>query len=592
VRIAIVNKDRCQFKKCSLECIKFCPRVRTGDETVVQGEDGKAVISEELCVGCGICVKKCPFGAIMIIGLPEELENPMHRYGQNGFALYGLPTPVEGKVTGILGPNGVGKSTAINILSGNMVPNLGGTSTTCDEVLDIYSGTGMYEYIKALVEGNVKVSQKPQYVDNIPKIAKGKVSKLLEGTDEKGILDDIVKKLEIPHILDRDISELSGGELQRVALAACVCRDADFYFIDEVSPYLDIYQRINAARIIQELADTSAVMVVEHDLALLDLLADTVHIAYGVPGGYGIVTHPKSVRVGINEYLKGFLPEENIRLRTEAIEFEEHPPRGQKDIPTLLEFRQFTKKYGEDGFELVVGSDTLGSEIKKGEVIGIVGPNGIGKSTFVTMLAGVETPTTGSLETDLTIAYKPQYLEGDYPLRVRDFLRSINSRFGSSYYQTEIIRPMHLEELMDRMLPELSGGELQRVAIVACLGKTADMYIFDEPSAHLDVEQRARATKVIRRFAENNNVTAMVVDHDIYMIDMISERLIVFNGEPAIHGEVHGPFAMRQGMNMFLENLNITFRRDEETRRPRVNKHRSKLDREQKSKGEYYYSVD
>jgi len=286
------------------------------------------------------------------------------------------------------------------------------------------------------------------------------------------------------------------------------------------------------------------------------------------------------------------LPEENIRLRPEAIEFEEHPPREQKDIPTLLEFRQFTKKFGEDGFELVVGSDTLGSEIKQGEVIGIVGPNGIGKSTFVTMLAGVETPTTGSLETDLTIAYKPQYLEGDYPLRVRDFLRSINSRFDSSYYQTSIIKPMQLDELMDRMLPELSGGELQRVAITACLGKTADMYIFDEPSAHLDVEQRARATKVIRRFAENNNVTAMVVDHDIYMIDMISERLIVFNGEPAVHGEVHGPFAMRRGMNMFLENLNITFRRDEETRRPRVNKHGSKLDREQKSKGEYYYSVD
>jgi len=413
---------------------------------------------------------------------------------------------------------------------------------------------------------------------------------LLEGTDEKGILDDIVQKLEMGHIQDRNISDLSGGELQRVALAACVCRDADFYFIDEVSPYLDIYQRINAARIIQELADTSAVMVVEHDLALLDLLADTVHIVYGVPGGYGVITHPKSVRVGINEYLKGFLPEENIRLRTEAIEFEEHPPREQKDIPTLLEFQQFTKKYGEDGFELVVGSDTLGSEIKQGEVIGIVGPNGIGKSTFVNMLAGVETPTTGSLETDLTIAYKPQYLEGDYPLRVRDFLRSINSRFDSSYYQTGIINPMQLEELMDRMLPELSGGELQRVAIAACLGKTADMYIFDEPSAHLDVEQRARATKVIRRFAENNNVTAMVVDHDIYMIDMISERLIVFNGEPAVHGEVHGPFAMRKGMNMFLENLNITFRRDEETRRPRVNKHQSKLDREQKSKGEYYYS--
>jgi len=99
------------------------------------------------------------------------------------------------------------------------------------------------------------------------------------------------------------------------------------------------------------------------------------------------------------------------------------------------------------------------------------------------------------------------------------------------------------------------------------------------------------ATKVIRRFAENNNVTAMVVDHDIYMIDMLSERLMVFMGQPGVRGEIHGPFNMRQGMNHFLKNINITFRRDEETRRPRVNKPDSKLDRQQKSIGEYYYTL-
>jgi ATP-binding cassette subfamily E protein 1 len=591
LRIAIVNRDRCQPRKCGLECIKFCPRVRTGDETVVQGEDGKAIISEELCVGCGICIKKCPFNAIMIIGLPEELEDPIHRYGPNGFAMYGLPIPVKDKVTGILGQNGIGKSTIVKILSGVFMPNLGKPDTNWDDILDIYAGSGMYEYMKLLSEGNISTAQKPQYVDNIPKIATGTVSELLESTDERGVLDKTVQALEIDHIMDRDIKGISGGELQRVALAACVSRDADFYFIDEVSPYLDIYQRINAARIIQTLAVDSAVIVVEHDLALLDLLADSIHIVYGVPGGYGVITHPKSVRVGINEYLKGFLPEENIRLRTEPIEFEEHPPREQKDIPTLLKFQRLTKKYGEDGFELIVGSHTYGGEIKQGEVIGIVGPNGIGKSTFVKILAGEEIPTTGNLDTDLEIAYKPQYLKGDYLVTVQDFLRTINTKFDSSYYQTEIIRPLQLNELLNRILPELSGGELQRVAVAACLGKNADMYIFDEPSAHLDVEQRAMTTRVIRRFAENNNVTAIVVDHDIYMIDMLSERLIVFSGESGRKGEVHGPFDMRKGMNMFLKNLDVTFRRDDDTRRPRVNKANSRLDRQQKGVGEYYYSI-
>ena len=143
MRIAIVHKDRCHAKKCGTECIIYCPRVRTGDETVVIGEDGKAVISEELCVGCGICIKKCPFEAIDIVSLPEELEHPTHRYGKNGFALYGLPIPVAGKVTGILGANGIGKSTAVKILSGQLCPNLGNldTEVAWEEILKRYTGT-------------------------------------------------------------------------------------------------------------------------------------------------------------------------------------------------------------------------------------------------------------------------------------------------------------------------------------------------------------------------------------------------------------------------------------------------------------------
>ncbi len=84
----------------------------------------------------------------------------------------------------------------------------------------------------------------------------------------------------------------------------------------------------------------------------------------------------------------------------------------------------------------------------------------------------------------------------------------------------------------------------------------------------------------------------MVVDHDIYMIDMLSDRLLVFEGQPMVRGEVHGPFNMREGMNRFLKNIGITFRRDEETKRPRVNKLDSRLDRTQKAEGEYYYSTD
>ncbi|MDI6640459.1 MAG: ATP-binding cassette domain-containing protein, partial [Methanocellales archaeon] len=280
---------------------------------------------------------------------------------------------------------------------------------------------------------------------------------------------------------------------------------------------------------------------------------------------------------------RGFLPEENIRIRPEEIKFEAHAPRIQKEIFVLAQFDGFMKRYPE--FTL----DIEGGEVRRGEVMGIVGPNAIGKTTFAKILAGLIKPDVGSIDLDLKISYKPQYIKRERDIRVDKFLRSITERFGSSYYNTEIVRPLQLERLLDQNMADLSGGELQRVAIAACLSREADLYILDEPSAHLDVEQRALATKMIRRFAENNDVSVMIVDHDIYMIDLLSDRLMVFEGEPSVKGNALGPFEMREGMNCFLKKVEITFRRDEESKRPRVNKLGSKLDREQKAKGEYYY---
>lgn len=584
MRIAVINRDRCQPRKCAKECEYFCPPVRTGDETIVF-VDSKPLITENLCVGCGICVRKCPFGAITITNLPEEMQDPVHRYGQNGFALYGLPVPAEGRVTGLLGPNGIGKSTAVSILSGIMRPNLG-RSATWDEVLQRFAGSALGDYLLKVAEKGVKTSYKPQYVDRIPKSYSGPVRGLLERTDERGALQDLAERLGLTALMEREIGSLSGGELQRVAIAATVAREADFYFFDEISPYLDIYQRINVARILQGLAEGKAVMVVEHDLALLDLLAENVHLIYGVPGAYGVITRPKGVRVGINQYLRGNLPEENVRFRDTSIEFEVHAPRIEKEIPELIAYDAFTREYSAFRLRAEPGV------IRRGEVVGILGPNGIGKSTYIRVLAGVEKPTAGSFESQLKISYKPQYLKADSDVTVQGLLRAATHDFDSSYYQAEILRPMGLEPLMDQALTELSGGELQRVAITACLSREADLYLLDEPSAHLDVEQRMLAAKVMRRFAESSEKTVMVVDHDIYLIDLLSERLMVFEGEPGVLGIAHAPQEMREGMNAFLKGIGITFRRDEETRRPRVNKPGSRLDRMQKEQGEYYYPVE
>jgi ATP-binding cassette subfamily E protein 1 len=584
MRIAIVHKDRCHAKKCGTECIIYCPRVRTGDETVIIGEEGKAVISEELCVGCGICIKKCPFGAIDIVSLPEELEHPTHRYGRNGFALYGLPIPLEGKVTGILGANGIGKSTAVKILSGQLRPNLGNfdSEVAWEEIFKRYAGTELFDYLQTVSKKSLKIASKPQYIDYIPKVFTGTVRALLQKTDERGKLNEMLPALKLNAILDHDISTLSGGELQRVAIAACLARDADLYFLDEITPFLDIYQRIAAAKLIRELATERPVVVVEHDLAILDMLADTVHVGYGRPAVFGIITRPKGVRVGINQYLEGFLTEENVRFRTTQVVFEKRAHDKGSNREDLFVIPAMTKEY--ESFHLTISGGT----VKSGEVLGVVGANGMGKSTFAKLLAGVETPTSGNMETTLRISYKPQYIKAETSDSVEMYLRGCTNKFDTSYYQHEIIESLSLEPILQSSVDALSGGELQRVTIAGCLSRDADVYILDEPSAHLDVEQRVNVTRMIKHHADGKQVGIMVIDHDIYLIDMISERILVFEGEPGISGTAAGPFKMRDGMNRFLDELDVTFRRDQ-SGRPRINKPGSFLDREQKSSGEFYY---
>ena len=596
MRVAAVFQDRCQPEKCNQECINYCPPVRNGVICIQLSQDtGKSEIIEDLCIGCGICVNKCPFDAIRVVNLADELNDEMvHRFGENAFRLFRLPVPKAGRVIGMLGPNGVGKTTAVNILAGFHHPNLGkyeqGAAPKWDAILDAYSGTEIGEYFKFMQAPGFKPSVKPQYVDKLPQVAKGLVRELLTKKNERGKLDEIVEKMNLAGIMDRELAHLSGGELQRVAIAAAMLADASVYFFDEPSSYLDIFERLRAARAIKELAEKEEnrrVLIVEHDLALLDFLADDVHILYGTEGTYGIVTHARPVKASVNTYLSGFLREENVRFRDTEVRFEARPPRSEWKTATLLEFPRMKKRLGDFDLEVAGGS------IKVGEVVGIVGPNAVGKTTFVKTLAGVIDPDEGALDSKATTSYKPQYISGEFEDTVESLLRlELQQTFDSSYFEREVMHPLNLKVLLNRDVPTLSGGELQRVAICLCLGREADIYLIDEPSAYLDSNQRVIAAKVIRRIMEFKGKSALVVDHDVYFIDLLCDSLMVFGGEPSKHGSGKGPFSMHEGMNQFLATVDVTFRRDNETKRPRINKPGSVKDREQKAAGEYYYLVE
>ncbi|MFC2134630.1 ribosome biogenesis/translation initiation ATPase RLI [Bacteroidota bacterium] len=580
----VVKKEKCNPEGCGgYLCIRVSPSNRAGKEAIYKSDDGKVAVNEEVITdGDRIAANKCPFHALEMVNLPEELtKDPINRYGKNGFALYNLPTPLFGKVVGIVGRNGIGKSTAIKILAGVLEPNLGKVEekeykASYEELIDYFKGTEAQIFFEKKKKGEIKISYKPQQVDMIPKQFSGTVKELLKKVDEKNALKEMSEKLELTKFLDRKVSDISGGELQRVAIAATVLKKANVYFFDEPTSYLDIKQRLKISKFIRELADEkTAVLVVEHDLIILDYMTDFVHLMYGKQGAFGVVSMIKTTKAGINVYLSGYLKEENVRFRDHKIKFLRKPPITKKSETKLTEWNKLSHKQGT--FDLEVNEGTL----YKGETVGILGENGIGKTTFVKILAG-EIKTKDEID-KLKVAYKPQYLD------VSDELVAVTLKRAIEKYSSLIMVPLNLKDLITRKLSELSGGELQKVMIAKSLAEDSDIILMDEPSAYLDVEQRLEISKVIRELMEQKGKSALIVDHDLLFIDYLSDNLMVFDGKPAIRGSVNGPFEMEEGMNNFLKDLQLTFRRDEENNRPRANKENSQLDREQKSKGKLYY---
>ena len=582
-----------------------------GQDCIVLDDKKKAVISELLCTGCGICVKKCPFNAIKIINLPSELDRDLvHRYGENQFALYRLPIPRKGKVTGLVGQNGAGKSTSLRLLSGELPPNLGkwDNPPSWDEIIHYFRGSELQNYFEAIKNKQLKIVYKPQAVNRLSQVVKGKVGELLKKADERGVLEEIKEFFKLDDLWDRELNVLSGGELQKVAIAAAISRDADVYLFDEPTSYLDVSERVKMAKGIRKLAEEvgKTIVVVEHDLAILDYLSDYVSIYYGESGAYGVVTHPMSVREGINVFLEGYIPSENVRFRPEPLKFQK--TFGHTEMSTTgklsIEYGDMTKKY--ESFELTV----KGGKIYSGEIVGILGPNGIGKTTFVKILAGVEEPTemefpirrisknknekhetdTEAEETKLKVSYKPQYISTDSSQTVEMALRAVNPKiFSDSFLKTELVSPLGLDKLKDKELRSLSGGELQKVAIALCISRDADIYLLDEPSAFISSEDRVLIGKAIRRLVAHKNAVAFVVEHDMMLQAYLSDRIIVFEGQPSKKGHATNPLPLREGMNRFLQKMGITFRKDPQTGRPRVNKENSRLDKEQKASGKYFY---
>jgi len=285
-----------------------------------------------------------------------------------------------------------------------------------------------------------------------------------------------------------------------LAICLTLIQNADVLLIDEFTSYLDIKQKIQAAKLIKETIiknDKIFIITTEHDLSIVDFLSDQICCVYGHSGAYGIVSMPYSVREGLNIFLSGFIPSENIRFRGTAIDFSNLKGDFKTTAPLkpVLIYDEVKKQL--NNFNLTVKP----GKISNSDIIVLLGENGTGKTTFVKMLAGfVKTDAGETFQAKFQVSYKPQKISPDYEGTVEELL---SKKLGNLHFDIDfkevVLKPLRLETLYQKKIKNLSGGELQRVAISICLGKKSELYLIDEPSAYLDSEERIGVSKVIKK---------------------------------------------------------------------------------------------
>lgn len=581
--VVVVDQERIDPEIARQTVIKYDPLNRSGQEGGFHiDENGHLKIdNNKVMESHKMAINRYPDPhAINMIKLKEEEGDITHQFGENGFRLYGLPVPKENAAIGLLGRNGLGKSLSLEILSGKRKPNLGNINEklTWDEISSEFRGSKLQKHFKKFSEDEkLSVSYKPQHVERLHEKFDGSVEEYI---GDSNLTEKIKEKFDLEHLLDRELSDLSGGELQRVAIANTLSSQNDIYLFDEPSSFLDLKQRMEIGKNITKELSTDKLLVVEHDLATLDLVTDRINIFYGEKNGYGIVTDEYSVKNGINNYLEGYLPDRNVRFRDDSVEFNKSSSTDVTLNDVKEDFPKFAKNF-EGSFEL----ETEPFELHEEEVLAIIGENGLGKTVFTKIAAGLLVPDNENADIEKEISFKPQRIQAN-DKTVREVLNQ-HTNVEDKKFETRVLDPLEIEPIIDQQLSDLSGGELQRVAVAACLAKDSEIYIFDEPSAFLDVETRLKMSKTLRNYAKKTGKPIIIVDHDLMLLEYVADRGILFEGKPGIKGKMCKPQDIEKTINDFLKDVGITFRRDPQTDRPRANKPESRKDQDQKSSNNY-----
>ena len=492
-----------------------------------------------------------------------------------------------GEKIGIIGRNGAGKTTLLNLLSGESEPTSGEFFVSQDARIgylkqrdnffrsdtvikaidaiykDIHRVEKEIEEVTAAIEGAVKRGEEPDQKLIIRMDSLHNEYERIGGYTYKSEMTGVLTSMTFgPEEYDKKIEELSGGERTRLALAALLLEKPDILLLDEPTNHLDI----ETLRWLEQYlaAYKGTVLIVSHDRYFLDKVVGRIfeveHLhLYSYKGSYSAYAEQKRIRreselrAYNNQQREIRRQEDMIRIMKEH-NTEHLVKRAQSREKRLAMLDRIEKPDSEDprmkfrfrqefksGNDVVIAEDLgktlydrlpyrhlfshVNFDIKRGEKICIVGPNGVGKTTLLRMLMGELKPTEGRFRIGTNVAFG-YYDQGQQMLHnefsVIEELRDSYHLYSDTELRSILGRFLFRGEDVFLNVGSLSGGEKARLTLVKLMMSGANTLILDEPTNHMDIESKEVFEEALSEFEG----TAIIVSHDRFFLQKIPTRIL------------------------------------------------------------------
>ena len=481
----------------------------------------------------------------------------------------------RGDRVALVGANGTGKSSLLRILSGELDPTEGKAVREKGITIGYLAQDPDFEQLRSINDFIYSADNQQQRLirgyEELVADPNADARKLAALSDEISALDAWEYEHNIKSILSRlqitdfsqEISKLSGGQRKRLSLAKLLIDDPDVYILDEPTNHLDI----ETIEWLEKLLTTGqkTVLLVTHDRYFLDNVCTSIRELdkgkmLNYAGNYGYFLEKKAER----EAADSVMLERNRNLLRRELEWMRRQPqaRGTKSkarIDAFYELEENTQAIKQNGsVQLSIKVSRQGSKIleldgvsksytgptliadfsyvfKKGDRIGLAGRNGTGKSTFLNLVTGAETPDSGTItigDTTVFGYYKQGGLEINENDRVIDVVKNvaeyISMANGDTITASQLLTLfLFPPEKQFGLVNKLSGGERKRLQLMRVLMRNPNFLILDEPANDLDID----TLNVLEEFLLNYPGILVLVSHDRYLLDRLTEQLFFFNGE-------------------------------------------------------------